>query len=289
MLIEESMGHEVTPSVASEQDRVNRRIYRAANISRWYRSAALDFTEALAFLKYQPAFAGRDVLDLGVGTGRTSRYLAPLAGRYVCVDSSPAMIAHVRTHLPGLDIRETDIRDLNPFAAGSFDFVLASCNLLDAVSHQDRLRALAEIWRVLRPAGVFMFSAHNRRWRSALHGPRLGRARNPASQALLVWRYVRSLVNHARVRRYRRLEREYAVLNDSGHDYAALHYYIDRDTQRRQLEQAGFRLCEVFDVRGRSLQDGDDDRESPSLMYVAERTATAGTGGGVQPAAGPRD
>jgi hypothetical protein len=134
-----------------------------------------------------------------------------------------------------------------------------------------------------------MFSAHNRRWRWALSGPRLGRARNPASQAVLVWRYVRGLVNHARVRRFRRLEREYAVLNDSGHDYAALHYYIDRDTQRRQLEQAGFRLCEVFDVRGRSLHDGDDDSDSPSLMYVAERVTTTDAGGELPSAERPLD
>jgi SAM-dependent methyltransferase len=259
------------PPQESAQDRVNRRIYHAPNISRWYRSSALDFAETMALLRYQPAFAGRDVLDLGVGTGRTSRYLAPLAGRYVCVDSSPPMVAHVHAHLPGVEIHLADMRDLGAFATGSFDFLLASCNLIDAVSHDDRLRVLAEVRRLLRPDGVFMFSSHNRRLRTATSGPRLVRAHNPATQAALIWRYARSLVNHARVHRLRLIESDYALLNDSGHDYAALHYYVDRETQRLQLERAGFRVRDILDSFGRPLQDGDDDSESPSLLYVAER------------------
>jgi SAM-dependent methyltransferase len=253
---------------------LNQRIYYARNISRWYRSTTLDYAETMALLRNQPAFAGREVLDLGVGTGRTTRYLAPLASRYVSVDASPPMVEHVRTHMPDIEIHQADMRDLGAFATSSFDFVLASCNLLDAVSHEDRLRVLAEVWRVLRPGGVFLFSSHNRRLRTALSGPRLMRSRNPATQALLVWRYIRSLVNHARVGRLRRIEQDYAVLNDSGHDFAALHYYVDRETQRRQLEAAGFDLRDILDDNGRPLYHGDDDSESPSLLYVAERPTT---------------
>jgi SAM-dependent methyltransferase len=250
------------PPVISSQDRVNRRIYHAPNITRWYRSGDLDYAETMALLRHQSAFAGREVLDLGVGTGRTTRYLAPLASRYVCVDSSPPMVEYMRTRWPGLEIHLADMRDLHAFATCSFDFVLASCNLLDAVSHDDRLRVLAEVQRILRPTGTFVFSSHNRRLRTALSGPRLARSPNPATQAVLVWQYARSLLNHARVGRLRRIEPDYSLLNDSGHEYAALHYYVDRDVQRRQLDGAG-----------RALGDGDDDSESPSLLYVAERCA----------------
>src|SRR4029078_9867511 len=109
--------------------------------------------------------------------------------------------------------------------------------------------------------------------RTALSGPRLARSHNPATQLVLAWHFVRSLINHARVRRLRRIEPEYALLNDSGHDYAALHYYIDRETQRRALEGAGFQLREVIAADGRVLGQGDDDSESASLLYVADRLA----------------
>jgi SAM-dependent methyltransferase len=262
----------VTPREAaqpSDQDRVNRRIYHAASIPAWYRSAELDRAETMALLTWQPAFAGKRVLDMGVGSGRTARFLAPLASQYVCFDWSPPMVEHVRQHLPGVDVRLGDMRDLSPFAEASFDFVFGSCNLIDAVTHDDRLRVLGEVRRVLVSGGVFAFSSHNRQLRGALAGPRLRIARNPATQLMHVWRYARSLVNHARVRRLRRIDDGYAVLNDPGHNYAALHYYIDRHTQQRQLASCGFRLLNVFDRDGRVLDEGDTDSESPSLLYVA--------------------
>jgi len=257
------------PARVSDQERVNRRIYHAPNIPAWYRSGDLDTAETMALLTWQPAFAGRRVLDMGVGSGRTTRFLAPLAGEYVCFDWSPPMVEHVRRHFAGIDVRLGDMRDLSAFAGASFDFVFASCNLIDAVGHDDRLRVLREVRRVLAPAGVFAFSSHNRRLRNALAGPRLRFARNPTTQLMHVWRYARSLVNHARVRRLRRVENDYAILNDPGHNYAALHYYIDRDTQRQQLRFCGFQLRDVFAGDGRVLADGDSDGESPSLLYVA--------------------
>jgi SAM-dependent methyltransferase len=253
----------------SAQDRLNQRVYHAARVPNYYRSDRLDNAETAALLAYQPQFAGRDVLDLGVGPGRTAFFLAPLARRYVCVDSSPPMIDRLRQRLPGIDARLADMRDLSWATPQSFDFVFASCNLIDAVSHEDRLVVLREVRRVLRPEGIFAFSSHNRRFRAALSGPRLVWARNPGTQALHVLRFARSVVNHVRVRRFRRIEPGYALLNDPGHDYAALHYYIDRDRQRQQLEDAGYRLLSIFDSNGRLVASEDDDRQETSLLYVA--------------------
>jgi SAM-dependent methyltransferase len=267
------IAHEVKAASTprSDQDRVNSRIYNASGITRYYCSAQLDHAETMALLRHQPAFAGRDVLDLGVGTGRTTRFLAPLALRYVAIDSSPMMIEYMRRSFPDVAVRPGDLRDLSEFSDRSFDFVFGACNVIDGVSHADRLRVLAEVHRVLRPAGVFAFSSHNRGFRRALSGPCLHWSRNPGTQILHGLRFVRSVVNHARVKRLRRIEKSYAVLNDEGHDYAALHYYINRDTQERQLAQAGFRVLDEFDAAGRLLHEDDDDSESPMVLYVAAR------------------
>lgn len=257
---------------STAQDRLNFRIYHAASIHDSYRSdAPLDRAETMALLKYQPAFAGHEVLDLGIGTGRTSRFLAPLARTYVGTDYSPPMIEYVRSHLPGVTVHLADMRDLSSFGADSFDFALASCNVIDAVSHEDRLQSLDQVRRVLRPHGLLMFSSHNRRYRHALSGPRLAWSRNPVTQFRHLQQYVRSMLNHARVRRQRREYADYALLNDIGHDYAALHYYVDRDIQVAQLERAGFQVCDVFDTAGGVLASDGDDSGSPSLLYVAER------------------
>lgn len=258
---------------ASAQDRVNWHVYHAPGVVRYYHSQALDAAETMALIAHQPAFAGRRVLDLGVGAGRTTTFVAPLAARYVCLDFSTQMIDAIRVRFPGLPALLGDMRDLSAFDDAAFDFVLASCNVVDAVGHEDRLRVLAEVRRVLRPGGVFMFSSHNRNFREALSGPILRRSHNPGTQAVHLWRYAQCLRHHARVRHLRRVERDYAILNDPGHDYAALHYYIDRVTARRQMAAAGFRVLSEFDLAGRALGPSDDDRESSSLLYVAERTA----------------
>ncbi len=66
-------------AAASIQDAVNRRVYHATGVTRYYGDEKFETSEVTALLRYQTAFVGRDVLDIGVGTGRTSRCLATLA------------------------------------------------------------------------------------------------------------------------------------------------------------------------------------------------------------------
>ncbi|HEY4139402.1 MAG TPA: class I SAM-dependent methyltransferase, partial [Casimicrobiaceae bacterium] len=216
---------DVAASIPSTQDAVNHAVYHAKGIERAYRSRVLSPAEVSALLKYQRYFAGRDVLDIGVGTGRTTHYLAPLAGSYTGIDYSPHMIGHMHEHFPDVRALQVDMRNLSAFDDGAFDFVLASANVMDAVSHADRLATLGEVQRTLRAGGVFIFSSHNRDYAKATSGPRLQYSRNPATQLGNLARFVRQSVNHRRTRKLRRIEIDYSLLDDAGHDYALLHYY----------------------------------------------------------------
>ena len=140
-------------SRSSLQDEINSRIYHARGVTNAYRSRLLlNRPEAMALLRYQPGFFGRSVLDIGIGTGRTAGFLQPLAQRYVCIDYSQEMVDHVRKALPGVEVHLADMRDLSRWAAAEFDFIFAPDNVFDAVSHEDRLRILAEARRVLSAA-----------------------------------------------------------------------------------------------------------------------------------------
>jgi SAM-dependent methyltransferase len=257
------------------QDEVNRRVYMAKGVDASYRLAALNRVETIALLKYQLAFAGHDVLDVGVGAGRTAPYLAPLARRYEAIDFSPVMVESARRRLPGISVRLADMRDLSAFADASFDFLFGANNVIDAVSHDDRLRTLAEFRRVLRDDGIVVFSSHNRCYRHAGHAPRIEYSRNPVTQALNVARWSRQIVNYARYRGLRKAEPEYSLLNDKGHNFACLHYYVEQQTQRRQLAAMGLRVVDVLDHEGRSLESSDPASDSPWLMYVARRDPEA--------------
>jgi SAM-dependent methyltransferase len=258
-------------SILSTQDAVNHSVYHAEGIERAYRSMLLSAAEVSVLLKYQAHFAGRDVLDIGVGTGRTTHYLAPLAGRYTGIDYSPHMIRHMHEHFPDVRTLLVDLRNLSVFADESFDFVLASNNVVDAVSHADRLTALGEARRILRAGGLFVFSSHNRDYAQATSGPRLRYSRNPATQLRHLARFMRQFVNHRRTRKLRRIETEYSLLDDVGHDYTLLHYYVDRSHGELQLNRIGFELLDVFAHSGLAKAREEKDVVSPSLYYVARR------------------
>lgn len=263
------MGNAAVTRQVVGQGVVNDRVYQSPSVVRHYPSDKLELAEALALLKYQPVFAGRDVLDLGVGTGRTAIYLAPMAHRYIGVDYSPYMLQKASHRLPKVRFELGDMRDLSVHEPGSFDFVFGTNNVLDAVSHEERLQVLSEVRRVLKPDGVVMFSAHNRSYKHAYRGPRLKLSRNPLTMLRNVARLGRQWFNYGRLRRFNRNEAQYALLTDVGHDYACLHYYIDREAQASQLSALGFRLLDVFTVWGASLGVDDLAESSPWLMYVA--------------------
>lgn len=247
----------------------NHRVYLTSGAIRRYRKRTLTRVETVALLKYHDAFARCDVLDLGVGTGRTSIYLAPLARRYEAIDSSPRMVAVMHATMPALSVRLGDMRDLADFRDASFDFVFGSNNVIDAVGREGRQRTVSEVARVLRHGGIFMFSSHNRESADALSGPRLEWSPNPCALPLHLLKWGRQFVNHRRMIPLREVHEDYALLDDCGHDFALLHFYASRNYERKELDAAGYETIEVFDRAGNDVPFQSGAPESPDLMYVA--------------------
>jgi ubiquinone/menaquinone biosynthesis C-methylase UbiE len=101
----------------------NQHVYeRRATVSYW--TTDLSGPELAIFELYAADIDGKHVLDLGVGAGRTSPFLARRAQRYVGLDYSHRLVSVARKRFPSLDIRHGDARDLTQFGQHSFDFVL---------------------------------------------------------------------------------------------------------------------------------------------------------------------
>jgi len=222
---------------------------------------------------YRADYVGKKVLDLGVGAGRTTLLLALHAASYTGVDFSESMIAVCRGRFPQWNFQWGDARDLNTFAAASFDFVLFSFNGIDCVNDEDRQRILAEVLRVLKSGGVFAFSSHNLdafegatwRWRVVL------RPRTPTEFVCAfrnVWKIIRG-----RLRNVGKQVRasHYAILNDTAHQYGLLLYYIGAEAQVEQLRQAGFADdVEIFGDDGLPCMSSVND---VFLHYVVRKPA----------------
>ena len=106
---------------------------------------------------------GGDVLEIGPGPGATTDLLRRSHERVTCVEIDPKLVNALRQRFAGGNVAvvEGDATAL-PFPDGSFSGAVAFTMLHHVPSPQLQDRILAEVWRVLRPSGVFAGS--DSRW-----------------------------------------------------------------------------------------------------------------------------
>lgn len=190
-------------------------------------------------------FAGRDVLEIGVGLGTDHVWLGRAGARLSGVDLTPRCIDLTRARLEqeGLasDLRVMDADEL-AFPDASFDAVY-SFGVLHHVA--DPLRAFAEVRRVLRPGGVFCGGLYNRRSLSYafLRARRLTRAEE-RHEPLARW--------HGRIERSRAGHPAHVALFTAGE-------------LRRLLLEAGFARVEL------TRRHAGFGRHTERVPAVAER------------------
>ena len=149
--------------MVSVTDQVNLEQYNSAdNVETYVQSEGLMPAEEHLFGRH--IAPGSDILDIGVGGGRTTPALSALAGRYVGADFAAAMVDACRRRFPEIEFQVADAADLSAFGDGRFDVVVFSFNGVDCLpTDAARHRFLDEAHRVLRPGGRLILSRHNAR------------------------------------------------------------------------------------------------------------------------------
>jgi SAM-dependent methyltransferase len=102
--------------------------------------------------------AGARVLDLGVGTGRTTPWLHERASTYLGIDVAPAMVEAARDAPPRRRPPVGDAADLADFDDGHLRRRVFSYNGIDYLVRRRPGPPLDEVRRVLAPGGTFLFS-----------------------------------------------------------------------------------------------------------------------------------
>lgn len=209
---------------------------------------------------YKDRWRETDMLDLGVGAGRTSQVFSILARTYLGIDYVPRMIDLCR-----FLIRETetvqfavaDAAELSAYADQRFDVVLFSFNGIDCVSHEKRLKILAEVRKLLNEGGHFLFSSHS------LHAfPFSLRLPKRGGDSLIRWLYrccrrlewfPKQKYFNRHVRVHEAKQRGWELLADGDHNFGCRFYYVMPEYQIQQLKETGFEIVAVFNGEGKSI------------------------------------
>lgn len=187
----------------SPSENRNFEIYNAPEVTSYY--AGLSYLTPCERLLFETSIPpNSELLDLGVGGGRTTAFLSSRASRYVGVDNSPGMIESCREKFPNLEFSVGDAAELSTFGDDSFDAVVFAFNGIDFVQPDaNRRRCLNHIRRILRPGGVLIFSSHNPRAivvRPSWNRERVTRlARSLSGDSQIVFKFVKLILKAGRM------------------------------------------------------------------------------------------
>lgn len=248
---------------------INRKTYANAKVLDYYDGLTQLFpAEKVLFEHLSSKIENARILDIGIGGGRTTQYLLPRASDYTGLDYVPEFIERVKKKFQTGKYISGDARNLEEFRDETFDFVLFSFNGIDAVLHEDRLKILKEIHRVLNKGGMIMFSSHNRDYRHFRKPYWLTEPKFKLSFVKNLVSYVVFLPRHLQMRRREVINDEYAIVNDQDHRFSLLVYYISISRQIKQLEDFGMSNVKAYSMKGDQVIA---DKDSFWIYYLATK------------------
>lgn len=232
----------------------------------------LQPAEKTIFELFKPGLGEYNLLDIGIGTGRTTIYFGPPAKSYVGVDYAPNMVEYCKKafDFKNASFDVCDARDMHQFKDGTFDMVIFSFNGIDCVPFEDRSKILKEINRVLKPGGYFIFSSHNARNLQRKYSFRM--PRNPLNYFKEKKRLSNIRERNGSMEQYE--NKNYFHLFDGvENDWTMPVLYIKPETQVEILSQHGFSQFRFFNrTTGKELtQDLFSTYEEPWLYYVCQK------------------
>jgi SAM-dependent methyltransferase len=253
-------------------DALNRNAMKRS-VAEYLKSSELHVSEQVALSKIADEARDRPILDLGVGAGRTVRAMMQISRNYVGLDYVPEMVEACRQRFPGGRFVHGDARNLDHLEDNSFFLIAFSQNGICMVDHEGRMAILKEVFRLLEPGGIFVYSSYNLngpRARASFLFPEFSPTINPLKLVVRGSRFclstVRRVVNRTRSARLEQRCSEYSLIADGSHNYSVLLYYTSLENHLSQLKSTGFSEILALDATGQKITTSTSDNSIRFLV-----------------------
>ena len=215
------------------------------------------------------------MLDIGVGTGRTTDLFTDVFKNYIGIDYAQEMITYCDNKYKeskNTTFNEADARDLKFIESDSIDFTLFSFNGIDCVNYQDRIIILKEIKRVGKKDSLFAFSTHN-----FYNIPKLFKIQVPKNPFNWIKEYKRlkGVRAHNNFKEIFSEENYAQVIDGDKNNFDYQYVYIKPKFQIETLENMGFTDIKAFDLSGNNLSLNKIDWEKfnePWIHFICKIT-----------------
>lgn len=218
--------------------------------------------------KFKAKILGGNILDIGIGAGRTSEHLIPLASKYTGIDFSEPFVNICKERFssqPNAHIYFGDARDLGFLPSKSFDFVFFSFNGIDYVDYEGRQKIFNEFSRLIKDDGILSFSFHNKGNLDKLYSFQF--PRNPFKY---IWEWnrmnkVKSINGDKEIYK----KREWFIIKDGGENFTLDTFYADGLHEVTKLKEFGFKTFFFHDaVTGHELSLSDLQTADTPWIYL---------------------
>jgi len=241
-----------------------------------YTDYKLTPSEIKILERFKEKWHTTNMLDIGVGTGRTSYTFSVLVDQYHGIDYSTSMINRCKQIINEHNSCRLDVQDATDLSAlygNDYDFIMFSLNGIDSVEHDKRIQILSEVAKVLNKDGYFFFSTHS--LYSFPFEVRLPTI-NLKNLAFSSYYWLKAFKQYLRLKWHYRgvdeksvLEKNNETLITGDHDFKMGIYHIKPDQQVKQLQEAGYEVVTAYNQSG-DIIDPMTDQSNSYIYYLCK-------------------
>lgn len=224
-------------------------------VNSYIKEKNLQKPEQAILNKYFDKIKNSVLLDVGIGTGRTTYHLSGIVKKYIGVDISQGMINGALENFKNqnIEFKVCDARSMSTFDDNTFDVVFFSFNGIDHIEIDERILFFNEVKRISKKDALLVFSTHN-----IQNIPKLMRLKFSYHPIVFYEFFIKFLKLKFHNRGADFSNKKAIKINDGVHNFGFVLTYINPSYQKELLESYGFKnVCCFGYPSGNELNAND--------------------------------